>query len=97
MSLSMPTTSMPSPAKCRTDSDPISPAEPVTTTTLLIRTSAQGGSERPEVTGCTHPPGPPVDVSGSSCLVQARNGHVTDSAHPMARLRRDGLYGPATT
>src|SRR4051812_12201519 len=40
MSLSTPTTSMPSAAKCRTDSEPIRPAEPVTTTTLLIKTSA---------------------------------------------------------
>src|SRR4051812_225798 len=37
MSLSTPTTSMPRPAKCRTDSEPIRPAEPVTTTTLLIK------------------------------------------------------------
>src|SRR3954468_6845955 len=41
MSLSTPTTSMPRPAKCRTDSDPIRPADPVTTTTLLITTSGE--------------------------------------------------------
>src|SRR5262245_24235245 len=34
MSLSMPTTCMPSAAKCRTASDPINPAEPVTSATL---------------------------------------------------------------
>src|SRR5215475_5003106 len=36
MSLSMPTTSRPSPAKCRTASEPIRPAEPVTTATLTV-------------------------------------------------------------
>src|SRR3954471_22358213 len=93
MSLSTPTTSMPSPAKCRTDSEPIRPAEPVTTTTLLIKTSAEGGAERPEVTGRAPPAGPVVAVSNSSCLVRAGNGHVTGSAHPTVRVRRQAHRG----
>ena len=36
MSLSMPTTSRPSPAKCSTACDPINPAEPVTTATDML-------------------------------------------------------------
>src|SRR5262249_17890484 len=37
MSLSMPTTDRPSPAKCRTASDPMRPADPVMTTTLTYQ------------------------------------------------------------
>ena len=40
MSLSMPTTSRPSAAKWRTASDPISPAEPVTITTVTVDDSS---------------------------------------------------------
>src|SRR4051812_5717370 len=56
MSLSTPTTSMPSAAKCRTDSEPIRPAEPVTTTTLLIKTSADNRNG-PRLQGVRGPPG----------------------------------------
>src|SRR6185437_6220213 len=46
MSLSMPTTSSPSEAKCRTASEPIRPAEPVTRATLTSEDSLGSGSGR---------------------------------------------------
>jgi len=46
MSLSMPTMSSPRAAKWRTASDPISPAEPVTITTLTVDDSSLGGGTR---------------------------------------------------
>src|SRR6059058_4212155 len=44
MSLSIPTTSRPTPPKCRAASDPIRPAEPVMITTLTADASSDAGA-----------------------------------------------------
>ena len=96
MSLSMPTTSRPSPAKCRTASEPIRPADPVTSATahddtpdLRAGIRRDHRSQPGRQTDQEHNRGPPGDPCAADGTARAR-------CRTVQRPHDRGPSGPGT-